>query len=666
MDVLEEIRELRRKIEHHAQLYYEKDAPEISDFEYDAMLRRLEELEAAYPLFASPDSPTAKVGGAPAKEFGKVTHSQPMLSLTDVFSEEELRGFMTRLEAEAGEIDYIVEQKIDGLSVSLEYADGALVRASTRGDGVTGEDVTANVRTIRTVPARIPERLPFLEVRGEVFMSTGAFEKLNETQEILGEKVFANPRNAAAGSLRQLDPSVTAQRSLDLLIFSILGLEGKTFRTDSESLQWLQEQGFPVIPRKVCRGADAAAEAVREIGETRGTLDHGIDGAVVSADALALRTELGATSKVPRWAAAYKFPPEQKETVIEEITVQVGRTGKVTPLARLKPVRIAGSTVSRATLHNEDYIRDKDIRQGDTVLIQKAGDVIPEVVRVVPGRRHSDSVPFVMPAVCPECGAPVVRENNEAASRCTGSQCPAQRFRHLVHFVSKDAMNIEGLGPSILDMLLEKGLITGVADIYTLPDKRRELASLDRFGEKSADNLIRSIERSRSHSLERLITALGIRNIGVRAAAVLAQRFDSMDALMEAGFDDLVSLTDFGAVSAESVLSFFAQPQTRELIAKLKEYGVGMQSRILESRKSDRLEGLTFVLTGTLEGMTREEAGALIQSHGGRVSGSVSKKTDYVLAGEEAGGKLDKANALGVKVIGRQEFLDMIAEGEKG
>ncbi|MHB8964068.1 MAG: NAD-dependent DNA ligase LigA, partial [Saccharofermentanales bacterium] len=537
MDPLKEIQELRAKIEYHSKLYYEKDSPEISDFEYDAMLRRLEELEADYPLFASPDSPTVKVGGAALQKFKKVVHKYPMQSLTDVFSEEELRTFITRLEADIGEVDYVVERKIDGLSVALEYENGEFIRASTRGDGNIGEDVTPNVRTISAVPLRLAERIPFLEVRGEVYMQTSVFLKLNENQEILGEKIFANPRNAAAGSLRQLNPSVTAQRRLDIFIFNVQGIEGKTFRTHSESLAWLKSQGFPVSPEyMVCTGVEAVIRTVEAIGEVRGVMEYGIDGAVVKVDSLATRDELGTTSKVPRWAVAYKYPPEQKETVIEEILVQVGRTGKVTPLARLTPVRIAGSTVSRATLHNEDFIRDKDIREGDTVLVQKAGDIIPEVVRVMYEKRTDGHKPFAMPVNCPECGAPVVRENNEAASRCTGSQCPAQLFRHLVHFVSKDAMNIDGLGPSILDMLLENRLIAGVADIYTLSQKRQELLSLARFGEKSVDNLLRSIEQSKANSIERLITAFGIRNIGVRAAAVLAQNFGSMDALAEAGY----------------------------------------------------------------------------------------------------------------------------------
>lgn len=595
------------------------------------------------------------------QEFKKVAHKYPMQSLTDVFSEQELRTFMTRLESDIGESVYVVERKIDGLSVALEYENGVFVRASTRGDGNVGEDVTQNVRTIPAVPLKLSEKLPFLEVRGEIYMQNPVFLKLNENQEILGEKIFANPRNAAAGSLRQLNPSITAQRKLDIFIFNVQGVEGKTFRSHSESLEWLKAQGFPVSPDYlVCTGTDAVVKAVEAIGEVRGNTDYGIDGAVVKVDSLAIRDELGTTSKVPRWAVAYKYPPEQKETVIEEILVQVGRTGKVTPLARLTPVRIAGSTVARATLHNEDFIRDKDIRVGDTVLVQKAGDIIPEVVKVIYEKRPEGHKPFAMPVNCPECGAPVVRENNEAASRCTGSQCPAQRFRHLVHFVSKDAMNIDGMGPSILEALLEKKLIEGVADIYTLSQRRQELAMLERFGDKSVDNLLRSIENSKANSIERLITAFGIRNIGVRAAAILAQNFGSMDVLAEAGYMDLVSLPEFGEISAESVLSFFSQPQTKELIARLKESGVNMLSRIKESRRSDLLEGLTFVLTGTLDGMTREEAGALILSHGGKVSGSVSKKTDFVLAGEEAGSKLDKANALGVKVIGKQEFLDMI------
>lgn len=665
MDVWQEIKELREKIEYHNKLYYEQDAPEISDHEFDSMLRRLEELEREYPLFASPGSPTVRVGGRSRAEFSKVTHRFPMQSLTDVFSDEELAAFLRRLEAELGETEYVTERKIDGLSVALEYVNGILVRASTRGDGITGEDVTPNIKTIRSVPLRLAETIPFLEVRGEVYMRDPVFVKLNERQEVLGEKVFANPRNAAAGSLRQLDPSVTAQRELDIFIFNVQGAEGKVFRTHSESLEWLAEQGFPVSPGyRICIGADEVLRAVREIGEERGSIDYGIDGAVVKVDSLALRDELGTTSKVPRWAVAYKYPPEQKETVVESILVQVGRTGKLTPLAMLKPVRVAGSTVSRATLHNEDFITEKDIHIGDSVIIQKAGDIIPEVVRVIPEKRKDGAEAFVMPEFCPECGAPVVRENNEAASRCTGSQCPAQKFRHLVHFVSKDAMNIDGLGPSILETLLDNGLISGVADIYTLKNKRDELIKLPGFKDKSADNLIRAVDQSRSHSMERLITAFGIRNIGVRAAEELAKAFDSVDEIRYASLEQLLMLPDFGEISAAAVKSFFEQEQTTELIEALRTAGVNMTSRIRESQRSDVFAGKTFVLTGTLNGMTRDEASALIKSHGGKVSGSVSNKTDYVLAGEEAGSKLDKANALDVRVIGLDELLLMV-KGDK-
>ncbi|MDD2393247.1 MAG: NAD-dependent DNA ligase LigA [Eubacteriales bacterium] len=666
MEIWQEINELREKIEYHNKLYYEDDAPEISDFEFDALLKRLEELERKYPLFASPRSPTVRVGGRSRADFSKVTHRFPMQSLTDVFSDEELVSFLKRLETEAGIIEYVTERKIDGLSVALEYEDGLLNRASTRGDGIVGEDVTLNIRSISSIPAELSVKLPYLEVRGEVYMRDEVFARLNERQEVLGEKVFANPRNAAAGSLRQLDPSITAQRELDIFIFNVQGAEGITFRTHTESLEWLARQGFPVSPGyRICTGIDEVLKAVREIGEERGNIDHGIDGAVIKVNSLSLRDELGTTSKVPRWAVAYKYPPEQKETVVEEILVQVGRTGKLTPLAKLAPVRIAGSTVARATLHNEDFVAEKDIRAGDTVVIQKAGDIIPEVVRVIEEKRKEGAGPFLMPSFCPECGAPVIRENNEAASRCTGSQCPAQKFRHLVHFVSKDAMNIDGLGPSILETLLDNGLITGVADIYTLAQKRDELIKLPGFKEKSAENLLKSVEDSKSNSLERLITALGIRNIGVRAAEELARAFDSVDEIMTASMEQLLALPDFGEVSALAVKSFFEQEQTSELIEALRAAGVNMTSRIKESRKSDVLTGKTFVLTGTLSGMTRDEASSVIKSHGGKVSGSVSKKTDFVLAGEDAGSKLDKANALGVKVIGPEEFMEMI-RGQQG
>jgi DNA ligase (NAD+) len=657
MEVWKQIEALREKIRYHNERYYDLDSPEISDSEYDRLLQELEELEAQYPIFADPDSPTQRVGGKAKEDFKKVSHHYPMQSLMDVFSEEELRAFLCKVMEQLPDAEFVVERKIDGLSVALEYKAGLLVRASTRGDGLIGEDVTDNVRTIRSVPSILKDQVPFMEVRGEIYMPNSAFLALNERQEDLDEKVFANPRNAAAGSLRQLDSTITASRGLELFVFNIQGIEGRRFETHSETLEWLDRNGFTASPSfRKCRTADEIWQAVEEIGAIRGTLDYGIDGAVVKVDSLEARERLGTTSKVPKWAVAYKYPPEQQETRIEQILIQVGRTGKLTPLAKLIPVRIAGSMIARATLHNEDFIAEKDIREGDAVMVQKAGDIIPEVVRVLIDKRPSSCVPFVMPSRCPICDAPVVREEGEAASRCTGAECPAQLLRHLVHFVSKEAMNIEGLGPSILETLLDSGLINGIAQIYTLSEKPEELAKLEGFREKSIQNLLRSIENSKTNSLERLITGLGIRNIGVRAATILANRFESMEDLMNASSMDLVTLPEFGDISADAVVSFFEQEQTRHLIRQLKEAGVQMTSSAKDRIQSNRFEGKTFVLTGTLPTMTREQATAMILSHQGKVSGSVSKKTGYVVAGEEAGSKLDKALELGVAVLSEEEF----------
>lgn len=663
MEVWKQIEELRKKIRYHNERYYDMDSPEISDPEYDRLLRQLEELEAQYPIFADPDSPTQKVGGRAKEDFKKVTHRYPMQSLMDVFSEEELRSFLCKVMEQLPDAEFVVERKIDGLSVALEYENGLLVRASTRGDGLVGEDVTENVRTIKSAPPMLKEPVSFMEVRGEIYMPNSAFLALNERQEDQDEKVFANPRNAAAGSLRQLDSTITASRGLELFVFNIQGIEGRRFETHSETLEWLGRNGFTASPSfRICKTEDEIWQAVEQIASVRGILDYGIDGAVVKVNSLEARELLGTTSKVPKWAVAYKYPPEQQETRIEQILIQVGRTGKLTPLAKLTPVRIAGSMIARATLHNEDFIAEKDIREGDAVLVQKAGDIIPEVVQVLLDKRPSSSVPFAMPTHCPICDAPVVREDGEAASRCTGAECPAQLLRHLIHFVSKEAMNIEGLGPSILETLLEKGLINGVAQIYTLSEKREELAQLEGFREKSIQNLLRSIENSKMNSLEHLITGLGIRNIGVRAATILANHFESMDDLMNANCMDLVTLPEFGDISANAVVSFFAQEQTRHLIYQLKEAGVQMTSSAKDRIQSNRFEGKTFVLTGTLPTMTRDEATAVILSHQGKVAGSVSKKTSYVVAGEEAGSKLDKAMELGVPVLSEEEFRKLTEE----
>ncbi len=666
MEPFQRIEELRALIARHNRLYYDLDAPEIPDHEYDALLRELERLEQEYPLFATPDSPTRRVGGEARRDFGKVAHAVPLQSLEDVFSEEELRAFLARVTetlATVGrpEPDWVVERKIDGLSVALEYRDGAFFQGATRGDGAVGEDVTANLRTLRNLPLRLRDPVPRLIVRGEAYLSREEFLALNDRQEAIGGKTFANPRNAAAGALRQLDPSVTAERGLRLFAFNVQAVEGRTFARHSESLDWLAAQGFEASPdHVVCRGADAVWAAIGRIGETRGELAYEIDGAVAKVDALADREVLGSTSKVPRWAAAYKFPPERKETTLLDIAVQVGRTGKLTPLAVLAPVRIAGSTVSRATLHNEGFIEEKGILIGDAVLVEKAGDVIPAVVGPVVEKRPADARRFAMPTACPVCGSPVVREGGEAASRCTGADCPAQLFRNVVHFATRPSMDIEGLGPSIVEILMDKGLVKDVADLYALAGRREELLAIDRFGAKSVDNLLAAIDRSRGAGLEHLLVAFGIRNIGAAAARVLAERYPDLRAVAAATPLELLALPDFGQKSADSLAGFFAQPRTAALLDRLEAAGVDFRSRASESRVSSRLSGRTFVLTGTLPTLTRDEATALVLANGGKVSGSVSAKTSYVLAGEEAGSKLDKARALGVPVIDEAEFRRMV------
>jgi len=664
----ERMQELRELIRYHNKLYYENDSPEISDFAYDELLQELIELEAENPELVPADSPTKRVGGKARAEFAKFTHEVPLQSLTDVFSEAELRAYISQLTENVKKLgvpkaEFVVERKIDGLSVALVYEDGRFVSGATRGDGFVGETITANLMTINSLPRQLKDAPARLIIRGEVYMSNKAFIKLNEQQEESGGKIFANPRNAAAGSLRQLDSRITRSRSLDIFVFNIQLSEGRQFKTHSETLHYLEENGFPVLPEyQVCQTADEVWAAIEHIGKIRGSLPYGIDGAVVKVNDLALRGLLGSTSRVPRWAVAYKYPPERQETQVLDIQVQVGRTGRLTPLAILKPTLIAGSTVSRATLHNENYVREKDIRVGDTVIIEKAGDVIPAVVSVVLSKRPPDSEPFVMPANCPVCGSHVSREDNEAESRCTGVDCPAQIFRHILHFVSKEAMDIEGLGPALIQQLLDANLIASIADIYHLPEKRTELLQLERMGEKSVDNLITAIDRSRLNPLDRLINALGIRNVGREAARTLATHYDSIDAIAAASVEELAALPDFGLITARSVQSFFAETQTRELIEKLRQAGVRLEAAARPQQRGNELAGKTYVLTGTLPGMTREEASALISAHGGKVSGSVSKKTTAVIAGEAAGSKLDKAIALGVPVLSEADLHNLVGE----
>jgi len=668
-DIEKRINELRRLINYHNHKYYVEDDPEISDHEYDMLYRELEELERQRPDLITDDSPTQRVGGKPLEGFEKVVHEVQMQSLSDVFSIDELYEFDKRVRetlknlGDDSEVEYVVEKKIDGLSVSLEYINGKFVRGSTRGDGFVGEDVTLNLKTIKSIPLVLKEAVPAIEVRGEVYMSKEDFLKLNNEQETLGQQLFANPRNAAAGSLRQLDSKVTASRKLNIFVFNIQRIQGKEFNTHAETLEYMKEIGFKVSPSySVCKNIEEVIKEINAIGETRDKLNFEIDGAVVKVNSLAQRELLGSTTKTPRWAVAYKYPAEKKQTEIVDILVNVGRTGVLTPNAVLKPVRIAGTTVGKATLHNMDYIKQKDIRIGDTVWVQKAGDIIPEVVEVDFTKRTGKEREFVMPEACPRCGSKVVREEGEAAYRCTGIECPAQLLRSIVHFVSRDAMNIEGLGYSILEVLLEKGFIKGIADLYFLHEKKEELIGLKGFGKKSVENLLASIEKSKGNNIDRLIFGFGIRHVGLRAAQLLAENFSSIDELAKAEAEEIKRIPEFGDIMAESVVEFFRNPQTTDTISKLKEAGVNMQGKGKKQIIDNRFEGKTFVLTGTLPTYTRSEAAEIIKSFGGKTAGSVSKKTDYVLAGEDAGSKLEKAKQLGIKIIDEEEFKRMISQ----
>ncbi len=651
----QQIDELRSQIEYHNKKYYTEDAPEISDYEYDMLYRRLENLEAAFPELKTDSSPTSKVGASGYNTFQEVVHNVPMESLHDSFSEDELRDFDRKVRGVVAEPIYVVEPKFDGLSVALEYVNGVYTRGSTRGDGTTGEDVTLNIGTIRTVPKILKEAVPFLEVRGEVYMSDESFTKLCERQELLDEKPFKNPRNAAAGSLRQKDPKITAQRELDIYVFNIQVIEGEEILNHHDALTRLEALGFPVSPL-YCRSGDIeiVIEKIREIGEKRGTFPYPIDGAVVKVDDFAQRTQLGSTAKFPRWAEAYKYPPEEKETTLLDIEVAVGRTGVLTPTGVFEPVFLAGTTVSRATLHNQDFIREKDIRIGSKVIIRKAGEIIPEVVSVV--ENPEETVPYLLPSVCPSCGETVVRVEGEAALRCVNPQCPAQLLRNLIHFASRDAMDIEGLGPALVEQLTASLSVASPADLYSLTVE--ELEGLERFGKKSAENLVSAIQKSKENDLSKLLFALGIPHIGAKAAKVLSETFKSMDALISADADMIASIDGFGGIMADEVYAFFRKPSALELIERLKTAGVNM---IGESRDVGTLFlGKTFVLTGTLPTMSRAEASALIEKNGGKVSGSVSKKTSYVVAGEEAGSKLTKAQTLGITILSEEELLEMM------
>ena len=654
--------ELRVIIEKNNRLYYDQDAPELEDFEYDALNRELKQIEAEYPELVTASSPTQHVGGTASSKFSKVTHAVKMESLQDAFSFDELREFDTRVREAGIRPEYVVEAKIDGLSVSLEYRMGQLVRGSTRGDGVVGEDVTENIMTIKDIPHELPDAPDFLEVRGEVYMPKKVFAKLNEQREEDGKAPFANPRNAAAGSLRQLDSKLCAERRLDIFIFNLQYSDATLPDSHADTLDLLQSWGFHVSPEfRRCADMDECVKRIDEIGEMRSRLPFDIDGAVVKIDSRAMRASLGEVGSLPRWAVAYKYPPETVRTRLKGITVMVGRTGVLTPRAELEPVKLAGSSVAYATLHNEDFIREKGVKVGDFVFLRKAGDIIPEIVGVDTDARDGSEVPFEMPKVCPSCGGPVTREEGESAVRCTNADCPAQLVRNMAHFVSRPAMNIETLGESVVSKLIDAGLVHNVADLYYL--KKDELAALEGLGEKSAENILASLEKSKSKSLASLLTALGIRHIGEKAARGLALHFGSVEALMNADAEALCSVPDIGPESAASVINYFSEPSNREIMKRLEDAGVNtvMKSDVID----DSLAGKTLVVTGTMRTMKRDETEELIRRHGGKAAGSVSKKTDYLIAGEAAGSKLTKAQSLGVTVLTEEEFLGMLGSGNK-
>ncbi len=680
-DAKKRIKELKDITSYHAKKYYDEDEPEISDFEYDMLMLELRNLEKQYPDLITSDSLTQHVGGTVKEGFEKVEHEVPLQSLQDIFDFDELYAFdervkktidtveddgMEQIQFEMPEepinqskIKYVVETKIDGLAVSLEYKNGIFIRGATRGDGLIGEDITDNLKTIKNIPKKLKEPIDII-VRGEVFIGKKEFEKMNQEREENEETLFANARNAAAGSLRQLDSKIAASRPLDIYIFNVQKSETKKFTSHIESLEYLEKIGFNVNPVKVlCNNISEVIEEINNIGDNRDRLTFGIDGAVIKVDDLNYREILGSNYKTPKWAIAYKYPPEQKETILKDIIFQVGRTGAITPMAILEPVKVAGSTISKTTLHNEDFIKEKDLRIGDTVVIQKAGDVIPEVVDVLKEKRNGTEKEFVMPTKCPVCGADAIREEGESAVRCIGVECPAKQYRNILHFASREAMNIKGLGDSIIEEFLNRNLISGIADLYTL--KLEDIASLKKNGQKFAQNLIDSINESKNNELYRLINGLGIRHIGAKAAKQLAKKYNNMDNLQNASLESLINIDDMGEIMAESVFEFFAQDQTKDLIQKLKDAGLNMKSE--ETSSGDgRFDGMTFVLTGGLENYSRKEAEEIIESFGGKTSSSVSKKTTYVLAGEDGGSKLTKAQSLGIPIITEEKFINMISE----
>ena len=656
MNYREEMKQLRETLNAHGYRYYVLDDPQISDYEYDHMLRRLEDLEREHPEEITPDSPTQRVGGPTLSEFAPVEHPVPLESLQDVFNGGEVEEFLERVAGTFPDAEYSVEPKVDGLSVALEYRDGVFVRGATRGDGRVGEDVTENLRTIRSIPMTLPEKLPRLIVRGEVYMARSVFEEINARRELEGKPLMANPRNAAAGSLRQLDPKVAAQRRLDIAVFNLQLAEGRTFTSHTETLDYLKDQHFKVISGRRLRRLPEILEEIERLNDTRMERPFDMDGAVIKLNSLADREVLGSTAKCPKWAIAYKYPPEKKTAKVLDIVVQVGRTGVLTPKAVLSPVRLAGTTVTNATLHNQDYITQKDIRIGDTVIVQKAGEIIPEVVEVVPGERPETAQPYFLPDTCPVCGAPVTRDPDGAAVRCTGAECPAQLLRNLTHFASRNAMDIDGLGPAVMNQLIESGLVKTAADLYGL--RAEEIAQLDRMGAKSAQNAVEAIAKSRENDLWRLLFALGIRQVGEKAAKVLAARFGSFDALANASEEELTAIDDVGPITARYLREWLDSPQSKDLIARLKVAGVNMESRTKPI--DSRFAGQTFVLTGALTRFTRDEAAEMIEQRGGKAAGSVSKKTTCVVAGENAGSKLKKAQELQIPVLTEEEFLALL------
>ena len=664
MDIKQEIEQLREQIRYHNDRYYNQDDPEISDYEYDQLSLRLRKLEKEHPEIDQSDSPTQRVGGTAKREAGiLVKHNVPMLSLQDVFQKEEVFSFVEKILSERSNTVFCVEKKIDGLSIALRYRDGKLTTGITRGDGISyGEDVTDNVKMIKDVKTQLKETPPYIEIRGEVYMKTEDFEAVNDKLEAAGKKLFANPRNCAAGTLRQLDSSVVKERKLSLFAFNVQETEGITFASHAESLEWIKKQGIKVIEGyRLCRSAEEVWDAIMEIGESRGSLPYDIDGAVVKVDDLAYREYLGATAKVPRWAIAYKYPPEEKETKVKEIRLSVGRTGRITPTAIFEPIRLCGTNVERATLHNQDRIDELDVRIGDTIIVRKAGEIIPEVLSVVKEKRPEGTIPYKLPSVCPSCGAPTVRDENTADTRCTNLNCPAQLTQHIINFVGRNAMDIKGFGEAYIDILIKEGYLKDIADIYYLKEYREELIEKGLIGkEKNTDKLLKSIEDSKKNDIDRLITGFGIRNIGKQAATELKKHFKSVHDLRRAAYEDLVAINDVGDISARAIVEFFQNKENDMILERLEQAGVNLNSLEDSSGVDQRLEGLTFVITGTLPTMGRSEMEQLLKKYGAKVSGSVSKKTSYVVAGENAGSKLTKANELGIPVLTEQEVLDRI------